>query len=102
MTNVGKTFYWGPHITTEVSYNEYDKVYDSVTKNCQGKLIVEAAPLSPFIAEFHGVDVDYVLSTLNNLEQDELFLYDDKTGRYNTMWRGVPVITDLKELNLAG
>ena len=100
VTNVGKNYYWGPHITTEVSYNEYARVYDAVKNNCQGKLIVEAAPLSPFIAEFHGVHVDYVLSTLDNLEQDELFLFDVNTGRYNTMWGRVPVITDLKELNL--
>ena len=74
VTNVGRGFYWGPGIKYEVSYIEYAGLYDAVTNNCQGKLIVEAAPLSPFIARFYGVNVDYVLSTTENLEQENLFL----------------------------
>ena len=82
VTNVSRGFYWGPKVTSEISYNEYARVYDAVNNNCQGKLIVEATPLSPFIAEFYGVDVDYALSTEDNLEQDDLYVFDASKGKF--------------------
>ena len=101
ITNVTKEFYWGPGIKYEISYIEYAGVYDAVTKNCQGKLIVEAAPSSPFIARFYGVNVDYVLSTAENVEKDNLFVIDPDTGKYSTVWGAVPVITDIKDVKLS-
>ena len=99
VTNVTRGFYlWGPSLTLEIDYNEYARVYNAVNNNCQGKLIVEAAPLSPFIAEFYGVDVDYALSTEDNLEQDELYVFDASKGKFKTVWGNVPVITDLKSV----
>ena len=101
VTNVTRDFYWGPGIKYEVNYIEYARLYDAVTNNCQGKLIVEAAPSSPFIARFHGVNVDYVLSTAENVENDTLFTSDVNTGKFKTVWGAVPVITDIKDLKLS-
>jgi len=101
VTNVKKGFYWGPMLTSEIHYIEYARVYGVVTKNCQGKLIVEAAPLSPFIARFYGVNVDYVLSTAENVEKDNLFVINPDTGKSSTVWGAVPVITDIKDVKLS-
>jgi len=98
LTNVEKSFYWGPRIKREVNYIEYERLYDTVTNNCQNKLIVEASPSSPFVANFYGVNVDYVLSTAINVDDDPLFLVDAVTGKYNTAWGAAPVITDIKDL----
>jgi hypothetical protein len=95
---VSRGFYWGPKVTSEISYNEYARVYDAVNNNCQDKVIVEATPLSPFIAEFYGVDVDYALSTEDNLEKDDLYVFEASKGKFKTVWNNVPVITDLKSV----
>lgn len=100
VTSVPKSFYWGPRIPIEISYNEYERVYDSVKENCQGRVIVEAAPLTPFIADFYGVTVDYVLSRESNHELSELFFYDENSGRYFTAWKSVPVLMELKDMTL--
>ena len=102
VTNVEKGFIYGPRIKYEVNYIEYARLYDSVTKNCDDSLIVEAAPSSPFTAKFHGVDIDYILSTADNLELYGLFEKDDNTGGFKTVWGGVPVITGLDDSKLSG
>jgi len=102
VTNVEKGFIYGPWIKYEVNYIEYARVYDSVNKNCNDSLIVEAAPSSPFTAKFHGVDIDYILSTADNVEQYGLFEKDENTEGYKTVWGGVPVITGLDDSKLSG
>ena len=102
VTNVSRDFYWGPGIKYEINYIEYARLYDAVTNNCQGKLIVEAAPSSPFIAKFYGVKVDYVLSAAGNAGKDDQYLIDADTGKFKTVWGEVPVITDLNDLFVSG
>jgi len=100
VTNVPRNFYWAPGITTEIHYIEYADLYESVTKNCSGNLIVEAAPSSPFIARFYGVNIDYVLSTATNAEKYDLYSVDTSTAGFKTTWGEVPVLTNLDDLKL--
>ena len=100
VTNVPKYFYYGPNIPFEIHYIEYERLYDSVSENCRGNLIVEAAPSSPFIARFHDVNVDYVLSAAGNAGKNDQNLIDADTGKISTAWEAVPVITDINDLKL--
>ena len=97
LTNVSRAFYSGPEIKFEVFYIEYERLYSAVNKNCQGNLIVEAGPM-PFIAKFHGVDVDYVLSAVVNKAAFEQYKIDANTGKVVTIWGEIPVLTDMNSL----
>jgi len=97
VTNVTRSFHWGPNITSEIHYIEYSGLYESVIKNCHANLIIEAAPSSPFVAKFYGVNVDYVLSDARNGDQDGIFFVDTISGKYKTVWGELPVITDLND-----
>jgi len=100
LTNVTKSFYYGPAIKYEINYIEYAGLYDAVTENCKNKVIIEAAPSSPFIAKFYGVNVDYVFSAPEYAEKYGLFVLKESIGEYVTVWGDVPVITDVNELKL--
>ena len=92
--NVTREFYWGPGIKREINYIEYARVYEAVSNKCQDKLIIEASPSAPFVANFYDVDVDYVLSATGDTEKDSLYIVDSDTGRFKTVWGNIPVITD--------
>lgn len=96
--NVTREFYWGPEIKREINYIEYARVYEAVSDNCQDKLIIEASPSAPFVANFYDVDVDYVLSATGDTEKDSLYIVDSDTGRFKTVWGNIPVITDINYL----
>ena len=74
VTNVPRSYYWGPEITSEIHYIEYARLYDSVRKNCHDNLIIESAPSTPFIARFHGVNVDYAISAAGNAGKDDMYV----------------------------
>ena len=93
-------FFKGPRVGSEIHYIEYARLYDSVIENCHDNLIVEAAPLAPFIAKFYGVKVDYALSAAGNAENDDRYLIDESTGKFKTVWGALPVITDINDLKL--
>jgi hypothetical protein len=98
VTNVPRNYFWSPRVTSEINYIEYAGLYDSVINNCRGNLIVEAAPSSPFIAEFYGVNVDYVLSAAGNNLENRQYTIDANTGNLITVWGAVTVITDINDL----
>ena len=98
VTNVPRSYYWGPEITSEIHYIEYARLYDSVRKNCHGNLIIESAPSTPYIARFHGVNVDYALSAAGNAGKDDMYVIDPNTGGFRTVWGALPVITDINDL----
>jgi hypothetical protein len=100
VTNVPRSYLWGPSIRAEINYIEYARLYDSVINHCRGSVIVEAAPSSPFIARFHGVNVDYALSAAGNADKDDLYTLDGLTGKFSTTWGALPVLTDMKDLQL--
>jgi len=100
VTNVPRSFLWGPSIRAEIHYIEYARLYDSVINHCRGSVIVEAAPSSPFIARFHGVNVDYTLSAAGNADKDNLYTLDAVTGKFRTTWGALPVLTGMNDLQL--
>ena len=100
VSNVQKSFLRGPMVRGEIHYIGYSRLYDSVIENCQDSLIVEAAPLTPFIAKFYGVKVDFALSTADNAMKDSRYFSDADTGKFKTVWGAVPVITDIYDLKL--
>ena len=63
-------------------------------------MIIEAAPSSPFIARFYGVNVDYVLSAAGNAEKDDVYTVNENTGKVKTVWGSTPVLTDISDLTL--
>lgn len=100
VTNVPRGFYTAPRITSEIFYIEYARLYNSVINNCHDNLIIEAAPSSPFIARFYGVNVDYVLSAAGNAEKDDVYTVNKNTGKVKTVWGSTPVLTDISDLTL--
>jgi len=98
LTNVPKEFYWGPGIKSENNYIEYSRLYASVKRECPGRLVIEAAPSSPFIAKFYGIDVDYVLSSTGNAKNDTMYVADVVSGGYRTVLGSIPILTTIDSM----
>lgn len=87
-----------PYVPSEIHYIDYDRVYSSVQKHCSDKVIVEASP-SPFIASFHNVKVDYVLSETGWISKDNGYYYNDRERRFKTVFQDTPVVSDLRTVS---
>jgi hypothetical protein len=91
----GSGYFTGPYIPGEINYIDYAKAYQYVEDNCSDKQIFETSP-TPFIANFYGVEVTPIITNINRLDKDRVFLPTE--SGYEINLTNTSVVTDISDL----
>lgn len=92
--------FFGPDhllIPGEISAIEYDRGYQYLKDNCQGRTLYETSP-TPYLGQFYGVEINASVVTQREwLELDTIFRPVE--DEYIVHYSEVPVITDIDDLD---
>lgn len=91
----GSGYFTGPYVPGEINYIDYAKAYRYVEDNCSDKPVFETSP-TPFIANFYGVEVTPIITNINRLDKDRVFLPTE--SGYEVNLTNTPVLTDISDL----
>ncbi len=95
--NYPADFFEKPGVPSEVHYIDYANTYACINEYFEDYLIIESSPF-PHISYLYNVSPDFVLITQTETLKQESYYFDENDLTYKTIYRNIPVITDLSKI----